>query len=137
MTFKLTSTKRATCHFINFEPLKTQKALSNQKNVPLTLFGSETMVNPETSQSRDIPVSQRFRICVCVYVLVCHCKCPAQRVTNSTCAVFQLKARLKPRTSYSHFLSCFGAQKTMLFPQEAGHPLSFPPPLVPLGSRAL
>lgn len=81
------------------------------------------------SQSRDIPVSQRFCICVCVCVLVCHCKCPTQRVTNSTCAVFQLKAHLKPRTSYSHFLSCFGVQKTMLFPQEAGHPLSFPPAL--------
>lgn len=49
------------------------------------------------------------------------------RVTNYTCAVVQLNARLKPEASYGHFLSCFGAQKTMLFPQEAGHPLSFPP----------
>lgn len=51
------------------------------------------------------------------------------RLTNFTCAVVQLNVSLKPEASYGHFLSCFGAQKTMLFPQEAGHPLSFPPAL--------
>lgn len=74
-------------------------------------------------------MSQQLCICVCLCVGLSGSKCPTQRVTDHTCAVVQLNVHLKPGTSCGHFLSCFGAHKTMLFPQEAGHPLSFPPAL--------
>lgn len=76
-------------------------------------------------------MSQRVCMCFILCVLVCHvlayCKRPSQGETTFTYALGQLSAFLNPGASCGHFLSCFGAQKTMLFPQEAGHPLSFPP----------
>lgn len=69
------------------------------------------------------------RCCMCFNICVSLSRTVSQGVTTFTYALGQLNAFLSPGASCGHFLSCFGAQKTMLFPQEAGHPLSFPPTL--------
>lgn len=47
------------------------------------------------------------------------------RVTNYTCAVVQLNARLNPEASYGHFLSCFGAQRRCFFLRKPAIPFPF------------